>query len=66
MRKNVNESAPQVSGKCVAENPSKIITFFPRIVESDTLLGEAFYIMTSSAHFPPLSNPAMNSTAEWF
>ena len=29
MRKNVNESAPQVSGKCVAENPSKIITFSP-------------------------------------
>lgn len=29
MRKNVNESAPQVSGKCVAENPSKIITLFP-------------------------------------
>ena len=64
MRKNVNESAPQVSGKCVAEKPSKTITFFPRIVESDTLLGEAFYIMTSSAHFPPLSNSAMNSTAE--
>lgn len=39
MRKNVNESAPQVSGKCVAENPSKMITLFPRIVESDTLLG---------------------------
>ena len=66
MRKNVNESAPQVSGKCVAKNPSKIITLFARIVESDTLLGEAFYIMTSSSYSPPLSNPAMNSTAEWF
>ena len=61
MRKNINESAPQVSGKCVAKNPSKIITLYS---ESDTLLGEAFYIMTSSSYSPPLSNPAMNSTAE--
>lgn len=54
MRKNVNESAPQESGKCVAENPSKIITLFLRIVESDTLLGRRRF---TSEPLPPILLP---------